>query len=295
MYRYSATQWIFGKEPLERTCARLHSAGYDGIELSGEPYGMDIRATQELLSAYGLSCTSICGIYTPERDLSSADPGLRQRAVQYVKDCIDLAEEVGAAHVIVVPSPVGKLAPAAAREEEWSCAVDSLREAGRYAAGRGVRLAVEALNRYETYMVNRLADAKRLVEEVDVPSVKLMADLFHMNIEERSCEDALRSIATELIHVHLADNTREAAGRGQTDFDGIVSTLLQIGYKGPLTMEFLPRVSDPYAASHRESADEETSGGEDCRFAIAHIRDAVQRAGQKLKEENTEGGTGDEA
>lgn len=278
MFQYSATQWIFGKEPLERTCSRLKSAGYDGIELSGEPYEMDVRKVKEVLSSYGLGCTSICGIYTAERDLSSADAALRRRAVQYVKDCVDFAVEVGAGHVIVVPSPVGKLGPATTREEEWGCAVASLQEAGEYAASRNVLLAVEALNRYETYLVNRLADAARLIEEAGVSAVKLMADLFHMNIEERSHEETLRAIAGDLIHVHLADNTREAAGRGQTDFERVVSILVQIGYKGPLTMEFLPRVSDPYAASHREPSDEEAKGDEDCQFAIRHIREAVRKA-----------------
>jgi len=279
MFQYSATQWIFGKEPLERTCSRLASAGYDGIELSGEPAQLDVRQVRQTLSEYGLCCTSVCGIYTAERDLSSTNDAVRQRAVQYVIDCVDLAEAVGAAHVIVVPSPVGKLAPAATRDEEWSCAVASLREAGRYAASRGVRLAVEALNRYETYLVNRLADAQRMIREAGVAEVKLMADLFHMNIEERSHGETLRAIAGDLIHVHLADNTREAAGRGQTDFDAVVRTLLQIGYNGPLTMEFLPRVSDPYAASRLESAPSaELPEGDDSRFAIRHIREAVRKA-----------------
>ena len=83
-----------------------------------------------------------------------------------------------------------------------------------------------------------------------------MADLFHMNIEERNHTEALRMIAPYLIHVHIADNTREAAGLGQTDFGPIMKTLAEIGYEGSITMEFLPPVSNPYLAASSDGAAE---------------------------------------
>ena len=110
-------------------------------------------------------------------------------------------------------------------------------------------MAVEAINRFETFLVNNLALAKRFVEEIDHPQVKLMADLFHMGIEERCLEQSLRMVAPELVHVHLADNTREPAGLGRTDFKSVLLTLREIGYAGALTMEFLPRVANPYVAA----------------------------------------------
>ena len=107
-------------------------------------------------------------------------------------------------------------------------------------------LAVEAINRYETYFANTLEKAQRLVREIDHPAVKLMADLFHMSLEERDIPQSLRMIADQLVHVHIADNTREAAGLGSTDFKAALRTLLDIGYKGSLTMEFMPRLANPY-------------------------------------------------
>lgn len=276
MFTYSATQWIFGDEPLERTLARLANEGYDGIELTGEPDRLDVPNVKRLLDEYGLSCTSVCGIYTAERDLSSSEGRKREQGLAYVKACIDLASAVGASHVIAVPSPVGKLAPESTREAEWSHAVASLREAGAYASQRGVRVAVEALNRYETHLVNKLGDAVRLVEEVDHPHVKLMADWFHMNMEERSIRLSLLGAAKHLIHVHLADNTREAAGKGQNDWLAAMRTLLDIGYRGPLTMEFMPTAANPYAVSQFRPDEAEVAA--DARLALDTIRRAVQQA-----------------
>jgi len=166
MYKFSVTQWIFGNEDLETSFSRLKKYGYDGVELAGEPYTLDIEYINHLLAKYELICTSICGIYNSERDLSSSNPELRKRSVQYVKDCIDMAVSVRASHVIVVPSSVGKLSPETTSQEEWNNAVESVREAGIYAESKNINLAVEALNRYETYLVNNLDLAIQFIKEV---------------------------------------------------------------------------------------------------------------------------------
>ena len=158
-----------------------------------------------------------------------------------------MAADLGANVVIVVPTPVGKMAPETTSQEEWSNAVVSLREAGQYAEAKGVFLAVEALNRFETYLINKLELAKEFVEEVNQNNVRLMADLFHMNIEERNNVQTLNNIAPYLVHVHIADNTREAAGLGNTNFQEVISALIKMNYKGAITMEFLPPVSNPYS------------------------------------------------
>jgi D-psicose/D-tagatose/L-ribulose 3-epimerase len=275
MFKYSVTQWIFGTESLEDSFQRLKRFGYDGIEMGGEPDKLDLNEVKRLMAQYGLDCTSICGIYTPQRDLSTSDEPVRTNAVRYVKSCVDMAVELGARVVIVVPSPVGKSAPQTTAKEEWENAVRSLREAGEYAESRGIRLAIEALNRFETYLVNKLELAKQLADQVGVRSVGIMADLFHMNIEERNASEAIRSISPYLVHVHIADNTREAAGLGSTDFKEVMKTLITIGYKGAITMEFLPPVSNPYAAAARE-ANEDSVYDEFTRQSIEHMKRIVQ-------------------
>lgn len=271
MFKYSATQWIYGAEPLEASFQRLQRFGYDGIELAGEPTALDLEEVKRLMNKYKLTCTSICGIYTEQRDLSSSEKDVRADAVSYVKSCVDLAVAVGAAVVIVVPSPVGKSGPGSTALEEWDNAVASILEAGVYAGTHGVKLGIEALNRFETYLVNKLDTAKRMVEEVNIRSVGIMADLFHMNIEERDPYQAIRSIAPYLVHVHIADNTREAAGLGTTDFSSILRTLVEVGYQGPLTMEFLPPVSNPYAAASMDVEDR-TIFDEYTRQSIDHLK-----------------------
>lgn len=200
--------------------------------------------------------SSICGLYPPGRDLSSADPTVRRAAVDYVRGCVDLAAAVGAPLVIVVPSAVGKTAPQTSREREWGLPVESIRETAEHAQAAGVLLAIEALNRFETYLVNKLTHAAEIVRQVGMPNVKLMADTFHMNIEEASLPGTIRQAGHDLIHVHAADSNREAPGRGHIDFALIFQALRDVGYAGYITLEFLPPVANPYEASQAEAAAE---------------------------------------
>jgi sugar phosphate isomerase/epimerase len=101
-------------------------------------------------------------------------------------------------------------------------------------------IALEALNRYETHLLRTLDDAERLRRLIDAPSVQLMADVFHMNIEEDSIPAALRAHAQHIVHVHLADSQRREPGSGHLDFDAVFEALADNGYTGALAMEFLP-------------------------------------------------------
>lgn len=250
MYHIGMTQWIVGNEPLEVSCARLKKFGYDGIEFAAEPYNLDVKECLQLMDKYNLNCHSLCGIFNDERDLTSdGEPG--KNAVQYLKDSVDFAEKVNAKVIIVVPSPVGRTAKPDGYTIEalTDNAVLHLREVADYAQKKDVKIAIEAINRYETYFVNTLSKALDLVKKVDHPAVGIMADLFHMNIEEPSLTDSLYMIRDYLLHVHIADNTREAAGMGNTDFKEVLRALKNIGYKGSLTMEFMYRLADPYSAT----------------------------------------------
>lgn len=158
MYKYSMTQWIVGDEDIEQSFRRLKNCGYDGIEFAAEPYTLDAERLLALMEKYGLSCTSLCGIFPEERDLTASEPEAAEAAVKYVCDSVDLAVRVGAPLMIVVPSPVGRVAPPAGRsiEDIRACAVRNIRRAADYAHSRGVILAIEAINRYETYFANTL-------------------------------------------------------------------------------------------------------------------------------------------
>ena len=273
------TQWIAGDEPLEVSCARMKKYGYDGIEFAAEPYQLDADECVSLMKKYNLNCCSLCGIFGEDRDLT-ADGDAGEKAVQYLRDSVDLAVKTGAGVIIVVPSPVGRTKKPEGKtmEELNRNAVENIRRAADYAQEKGVRFAIEAINRYETYFVNTLSKALKLVEEINHPAVGIMADLFHMSIEEGSSVDSLYMIRNHLLHVHIADNTREPAGMGHTDFKEILRALKRIGYEGSLTMEFMYRLADPY--SSREVNTQTELMDRYAEQAIDYIRMAERSIGE---------------
>ena len=193
-------------------------------------------------------------------------------AVKYLTDSVDFAVRVGAEVIIVVPSPVGRTAPPEGKGEAelTENAVRNIRAAADYAAKKGVRFVIEAINRYETYFANTLDKAWALVQAIDHPQVGIMADLFHMSIEERDPYLSLRRIREKLWHVHIADNTREPAGLGTTDFREVLYTLKDIGYRGALVMEFMYRLANPY--SSLEMGTQSALMDAYARQAIDHMR-----------------------
>lgn len=259
--KYSVSNWIYGEEGVESVLAKLRRFGYDGIELMGEPEKYSAQEVKRLCADHGLKVLSIAGIYpwpTEERDLSNPDPQVRRRAVDYLRRCCDLAAELGAPLVIVVPSAVGKTVPVGnpLREEiweaavklEWNYAVDSLRAAAAHAEATEVLLAVEPINRYETFLINTAAAGLRFISEVGSKMVKLHLDSFHMNIEESDLAEAIRRSKGLLVNFHVANSNRQGVGRGHTDFRRIIEALYEIEYRGALALEPLPPVPDPYMA-----------------------------------------------
>ena len=259
---YSISNWIYGDEPLQETFERLKRYGYDGVELMGEPCLYRVAEIQELCQEFGLRVLSIAGIYpwpTEERDLANPAPEIRERAVKYLRECIDLAVDVGAPLIIVIPSAVAKTAPVGqfdtedawveATKQEWAYAVESVRKAATYAEQKGMLLAIEPINRYETFLVNNVDQGLRFASEVGSRAVKLHLDTFHMNIEEPDPAGAIRKAGDLLINVHIADSNRQAVGYGHTDFKAIMRALKEIDYQRALTLEPLPPVPDPYIAA----------------------------------------------
>ena len=223
-------------EPIEVTIARLAKYGYKSIEISGEPEKYDTKEVRGLLNQYGLSCWGSVTLMFPGLCFPAADEATRARTVKYVKDCITMVKELDGQEMTIVPGTVGKVNPDSTPEKEWDWAVEGLQEVYAHAQKAGVRMALEPLNRFETYFVSRADQALALAEAVG-PDCGVCLDVFHMNIEEVDMHAAIRKVGKRLADVHVAENNRLAPGMGNVDWAKLVATLKSIGYDGALTME----------------------------------------------------------
>jgi D-psicose/D-tagatose/L-ribulose 3-epimerase len=225
-------------EPIEVTIARLGKSGYDAIEISGEPERYDTKHVRGLLKEHGLTCWGSVTLMLAERDLLAKDEAARAASVKYVKDTITMVKELEGHEITIVPSTVGKVKPQGAPDEEWQWAVQSLKQCYEHGQKEGVKLALEPLNRFETYFLNRHDQALLLAEQVG-PECGICLDVFHLNIEEVNMYDAIRKSKARLVDFHVADNNRMPCGHGACDWAKIIGTLKEIGYDGALTVEFV--------------------------------------------------------
>ena len=225
-------------EPIEVTIARLAKYGYKSIEISGEPEKYDTKEVRGLLNQYGLSCWGSVTLMFPGLCFPAADEATRSRTVKYVKDCITMVKELDGQEMTIVPGTVGKVNPDSTPEKEWAWAVEGLQEVYAHAQKAGVRMALEPLNRFETYFVSRADQALALAEAVG-PDCGVCLDTFHLNVEEADMLASIRRAGPRLVDFHVADNNRLACGMGALNWTAIVRTLKDIGYDGALTVEFV--------------------------------------------------------
>jgi sugar phosphate isomerase/epimerase len=243
------SEWTLWPSSTAEAVERVARTGYPAIELAATP-SLDVPLARALLEANGLTISSLCGLNDPERDCAHESEQLRRRAGDYLRASLEQAHALGAPVLIVVPTyrPDGNPAE---REAEIERAANTIGDAARTSGPDGPKIVLEALNRYETHLIKTLDDAEALRQRVDEPNVELMADVFHMDIEEDSVPAALTAHADHIVHVHLADNQRREPGSGHLDFAGVFGALTATGYTGALAMEFLPATNPALAAGRR--------------------------------------------
>ncbi len=151
-----------------------------------------------------------------------------------------MAEQIGANVVIVAPTANVRIVRELPEEEEWKCATEGLQECGRYTRPKRVTLVIELWNCFETYLINRLEQAINLAKAVNLPNVKIMGDLFHMNIEEANISQAIRNAQGWLVHMYAADNQRNLLGKGYLDWPAIIQALKGINFNGYFVLEYIP-------------------------------------------------------
>lgn len=275
--KIGATTWLW-VSPLSTAAAvelipRIAKLGFDAVELPLEDLAVvDARQIRQLISDHGLQ-VSVCGAFGPGRDLTNDDPAVRLSTWDYIRGCLDFAATVGASCLGgPLYSEVGKRRqlPEAERRAEWQLAAAGIRTACDAAAERGLKIAIEPLNRFETDLVHTAADAVRMVREVDHPAAGVMLDSFHMTIEEDDLEKAIRTAGPYLLHVQVSENQRGIPGTGLTNWDAFARGLKAIDYRGMVTIEsFTPENRDLAAAVciwKRRSPDQDTFAREGLAF-----------------------------
>jgi D-psicose/D-tagatose/L-ribulose 3-epimerase len=217
---------------------RLRAAGFDGVEIPAfRPETFPAPAIRRALEASRLECTIALAL-VPGLSLIDDDPAVRRKTLTHVEAIIRVAAEVGAS-VIAGPvyCPVGYLPGRRRTTGEWQRAVDAYQALGPVLDAHGVTLALEPLNRFETYFLNTVADGVRLSDAVGHPRVGLLVDTFHANIEEKDVAAAYRAAGAHVRHVHTSENDRGTPGSGHVPWAGVFDALREIRYDGWLTIE----------------------------------------------------------
>ena len=217
---------------------KIKAAGFDGVELPMfHPGQFDAAGIRRGLQDNGLECT-ICSVLTGDLNMTSADAAVRQRTQSHMQACAAKAAEVGAS-IIAGPlySPVGLMTGVRRTQDEWQRVVDCYQAIGPALAQHNVHIAIEPLNRFETYFLNTAADAVKLCDQINHPNVGILFDTFHANIEEKNIADGYRTVARHLKHVHTCENDRGIPGTGHVAWPQVFQALREIGYDGWLTIE----------------------------------------------------------
>ncbi len=247
--KFGVSTWLwtspFQTSSIDELFAKIADMGYDIVEIAVEdPDIIDGQKVKAALATYGLKAV-VCGAFGPTRDLTNEDPAIHANCFKYIEACMDLCV-LWDTKFFAGPmySAVGKarMLPPELRKQEWDLAVKNLKIVCEMAASRGLDIALEPLNRFESDLVNTAEDVVRLIKDINHPSAKILLDGFHMNIEEPSLEAAIKLAGDKLIHVQVADNYRGTPGTGQTNWNAYKTALTEIGYKGAISIEsFTPQ------------------------------------------------------
>lgn len=263
-------------EPVETTIRRLAKYGYDSIEISYDsvelsPGAPGTKAVRQMLKDNGIGCYGSISLMFAGRDLIHADPAVRASSVDYLKKCVTMVKELDGRVMSIVPSEVGKVKAMASPEEEWQWAIEGLKEVHAHASKEGVMVALEPLNRFETNFLNRHDQALALAKAVG-PDVGVCLDVYHMNMEEADLYKAFEAAGKRIFDVHVADNNRMACGMGALNWKKIIGTLSKIGYKGSLTVEFVPPIDRTPANPYKNAlaAADKTLTPEQLKFIEDH-------------------------
>lgn len=242
--------------------------GFDAMEIDGKFVLERMDELKAAIAETGVPVSTACGGYRGW--IGDFQEEKRQQAIADIGEILRGLAKIGGKG-IVVPAAWGMFSkrlppmiPPRSDEEDRLVLLDSLERINRVARESGTHLYLEPLNRYEDHMINTLADAVSLIEEGLFSHVKVIADFYHMNIEEARMDESLRKVKAHLGHIHLADSHRYQPGDGHLDFATGFRVLKEIGYDGDMAFECRV-LGMPEAEVYRNS--------------VKYVRECLRRAG----------------
>lgn len=215
----------------------LKRLGYDAVEIPIFNTELDYARWGKTLDEIGLTRTAVT-VRTGDDNPISPDKSIRQKGIDGTKKVLDCCAAAGCTKLVgPFHSALGVFSGKGPTADEWKWGVESMRSVAEHAGKVNVTLAVEALNRFETYLLTTHADSARFCREVSHSHCRMMYDTFHANIEEKSILEALKSCADMLCHVHISENDRSTPGKGLVRWSDNFDSLHKIGYDGMLMVE----------------------------------------------------------
>jgi D-psicose/D-tagatose/L-ribulose 3-epimerase len=239
--KFGVNTFIWTAEFDERSVGLLppiREHGFDGIEVPVfRPVSFAAAAIRKATEAHGLGVNT-CSVMVDGMSLIHEDAAVRARTVAHLRGCIAATAEAGG-RILAGPlySPVGYLPGRRRTADEWKWAVEGFQALGDTLAEHDVTLAIEPLNRFETFFLNTAADAAALCDQVGHPNVGILFDTFHANIEEKDIAAGYRTVGRHLKHVHTCENDRGTPGSGHVEWTAVFQALRDLGYDGWLTIE----------------------------------------------------------
>ncbi|MER8706342.1 sugar phosphate isomerase/epimerase [Mesorhizobium sp. M0323] len=264
-------------EPLLRD---IKATGFDGVEIpvfSGTPD--NYRKLGELLDRIGLQRTAVSAMGDPAMNLISPDASTRKAGIDYMKSTIDCAQALGA-NTLSGPlhSTLGVFSGSGPTAAEKKRSVASQRVIGDHAGNKGVTIGLEALNRFECYLLNTMDDLSAHIDAIDRPHIKAMYDTFHANIEEADPIGAYTRNRKNIVHIHISENDRGVPGRGHVPWKETFSAIRKSGYDDWLTIEAFGRSLKDLAAATKVWRDFSEGPEAVYREGYRHIRNGWRKA-----------------
>lgn len=253
MFKYGAYALIWTSSFTDkelRLFDKLKTMGFDGIEIPlGKPFLKTLPKSgiKKKIGETGIKCVFSTGL-DEERNIISPDQSKRRRGVEYLKECMEIAAEFGS-DVLggVLYAPWGGFTGVGRTLSEWKFCKEGLARVAELAKSSKIVLAIEPVNRFESYFLNTASDTKRLIEEIGSPNIKMQLDTFQMNVEENSMYEAIKVAGSLLYHFHCCASHRGIPGTGHVEWSEVFKALREVNYSRWLVIEsFTPKIVEGF-------------------------------------------------